>query len=58
MDFMSKDGHYGVVSNTKNPILKGKLQNQASRNSLSPEFQQVGSSLLNFGQISASKGPY
>lgn len=22
-DFVTKDGHYGVVSNTKNPITKG-----------------------------------
>jgi len=28
-DFMSKDGHYGIVSNTKNPIKKGKQSDLA-----------------------------
>ena len=31
-DFVTKDGHYGVVSNTKNPIQKGLEQSSTNAN--------------------------
>ena len=35
-EFVSKDGHYGIVANTKNPIKKGVTENMDVKLSMTP----------------------
>jgi hypothetical protein len=50
---VTKDGHYGVVSNTNNPIIKGQILSDGSRN---PQMMQNSAYTDNVGAI-GSFGP-
>jgi len=36
-DFVTKDGHYGIVQNTKNPIMKDGMDSVSRNNKVSAE---------------------
>ena len=60
-DFVTKDGHYGVVSNTKNPIQKGLEQGNPHeggliQNSRNPQLMENSAYNDNIG-ASGSFGP-
>lgn len=50
LDFMNKDGHYGIVSNTKNPIQKGSQKDLINYNDkLTFKPDQIGGNSIQMG---------